>query len=175
MPTKRPHAVAVDGTPFTLVGDELRPGSNAPEFSVTSPRFERVTLGSSAGSVRVILSLPSLDTDVCDREAKEFAERAGNLPGVAFYAISVDLPGALNRWCVASSITNLSLGSDHIETSFGIAYGVLIEELRILARAVFVVSPGGKITYAEYVPDIGTLPDFDAAERAIRETLAPSS
>lgn len=172
MPAKRPNAVAVDGTPFTLVGHALSVGSIAPDFSITSPRYEKITLAQSAGKVRVVLSMPSLDSNVCDAEASEFAKRAHDLPDVEFIVVSVDLPGAQNRWCVSRSVTNLTLGSDHLDTSFGIAYGVPIDELRVLARAVFVVNPENEITYAEYVPDIGMLPDFDAVERAARTATA---
>lgn len=172
MPTERPDAFVIAGTSRTLVGDELRPGVPAPDFEVLSGDFRPITLASSAGRTRVLLSVPSIDTSVCDLEVKEFSRRAGEIPGVEILVISVDLPGAQKRWCLSNGVDNVSFGSDHRRVSFGSAYGVLVKDDRTLSRAAFVVSPADRITYAEYVPDIAEHPDFDAVIRAARDTAA---
>ncbi|MHC4925118.1 MAG: thiol peroxidase [Planctomycetota bacterium] len=170
MPVERPNAVRMDGNPFTLVGPEIRVGDPAPDFSVTGTNFQPITLQSGAGKTRVFLSVTSLDTSVCDVEAKEFSRRAAQLPDVQILVVSVDLPFAQMRWCGASGVTNLAVGSDHRELSFGEAYGVVVKELRQLSRAAFVVDGNGIITYVEYVPEIGDQPDFDAVMRAAAVT-----
>jgi thiol peroxidase len=172
MPSERPNAFTIAGNALTLVGPELRPGDTAPDFRLISPDFQPLTLASSAGRTRVLLSVPSIDTSVCDAEAREFSRRAGEIPGVEIVVASVDLPFAQKRWCLARGVDNVSLGSDHRDVSFGTAYGVLVKEARQLSRAAFVVSPADRITYAEYLSDIDDLPDYDRVIRAARGAAA---
>lgn len=175
MPTERPGAFVIAGNPVTLLGDELHPGDPAPDFEIVSGDFRPITLASSAGRTRIFLSLPSIDTSVCDLETREFSRRAGEVPGVEILAVSVDLPFAQRRWCLAEGVDNVSFGSDHRLVSFGTAYGVLGKETRMLSRAAFVVSPADRIAYAEYVPDIEDHPDFDEVIRVARDTAAAAA
>ena len=135
----RENAHAIDGHPVNLLGPEIRPGDAAPGFEVVGTDMRPWTFADTAGAVRLIMAFPSLDTGVCDTEAREFSRRAGELPGVHLLALSVDLPFAQSRWCGAAGVDNLKLGSDHRELSFGLAYGVVIQGSRQFSRAVFVV------------------------------------
>ena len=172
MPVERKNATLMKGNPVTLVGNEVRVGSKAPEFSVLDNDNKPVTLSSLGNKTRILLSVPSLDTSVCDLEAKEFSRRAKDLPNTAILVVSVDLPFAQKRWCGAAGVHNLVVASDHRDTSFGQAYGVLIKEMRWLARAAFVVNPAGEVTYAEYVPVLGEQPKYDAVVQAAKEAAA---
>lgn len=160
------------GNPVTLLGTELRPGDHAPEFSVLAGDMSTVTLASSRGTVRLISSLPSLDTEVCDLEARRFNEELSQLPGVTMLAVSVDLPFALKRWCAGAGIDTARAGSDHRDLSFGTAYGVVIKELRLLSRAVFVVNADDVVVWAEYVPELGDHPDYTGALAAVRSAVS---
>ncbi|MSR78007.1 MAG: thiol peroxidase, partial [Candidatus Omnitrophica bacterium] len=140
MSEERKSAVTFKGNPITLVGPEVKVGDKAPDFKVLANDLSEVTLANSKGKTRVISVVPSLDTPVCDLQTKRFNEEAGKFPkDVVVYTVSTDLPFAQKRWCGASSATNIQALSDHRETSFGTAYGVLIKELRLLSRAVFIV------------------------------------
>jgi thiol peroxidase len=172
MPLERKNVTSMKGNPLTLVGNDIRVGSRAPEFSVIDLETKPVTLASLGNKTRILLSVPSLDTSVCDTEAKEFSRRAKDLPNTAILVVSVDLPFAQKRWCGATGVQNLVLASDHREVSFGQAYGVLIKELRWLARAAFVVNPAGEVTYVEYLPDLGQQPNYDAIVQAAKESAA---
>jgi thiol peroxidase len=168
MPTERPGAVTLGGHPLTLLGPAIQPGDRAPEFTALGSGFQPVTLASSAGRTRVYLSAGSLDTPVCDLEAREFSRRAAALEGVDVVLVSMDLPFAQARWCGATGVENVSMASDHRDASFGLAWGVLVKESRLLSRAVFVVNPRDEVTYVEYVLDIDDQPDYDAAITAAR-------
>ena len=172
MPNERKDFLVFKGSPATLVGDEIRVGSRAPDFSVLDIERKPVTLATFAGKTKIFLSVPSMDTSVCDLEAREFSRRAKDLPSTAVLVVSVDLPFALKRWCNTADVHNLSFCSDHRDTSFGLAYGVLIKELRWLCRASFVVSPGDEVTYVEYLPDLGMQPTYDAIVQAAKEAAA---
>jgi len=146
----------------------LRVGDVAPDFKVVDNNM--VTTGWEAfkGKVVIIASVPSLDTAVCDTETRRFNKEAASLEGVTVLTISMDLPFAQARWCGAAGIDRVVTLSDHRDASFGTAYGVLIEEVRLLARAVFVVDASGVIRYAEIVPEVGREPDYNAALAAAR-------
>src|SRR5690606_20549350 len=134
------RTVTMRGNPRTLVGDEVKVGDQAPDFEVVNNDLQPVTLADYRGKVKVLLSVPSLDTGVCDQETRRFNEEAAGLgDDVVVLAISTDLPFAQKRWCAAAGVERVETLSDHRETSFGRAYGVLMDELRLLARAVFVV------------------------------------
>ncbi|GAA3126581.1 thiol peroxidase [Streptosporangium carneum] len=154
--------------PVTLLGEEVKAGRQAPPFTVLANDFTPVTLDSSAGTIRLISVVPSLETPVCDQQTRRFNEEAARLPGVTVLTVSVDLPFTQARWCGASGVAAVQTVSDHRDLSFGLAYGVAIKELRLLARAVFVVDADGEVGYAEYVPAVGRHPDYDAALHAVR-------
>ena len=156
------------GRPVTLLGNAVGVGDPAPDFTVLANDFSPLTLASSTGKVRVFSVVPSLDTEVCDRQTRRFNEEAAGLGGVTVLTISVDLPFAQQRWCGASGLPGVQTASDHRDLSFGLAYGVAVAELRVLARAVFVVDTADRVSYVEYVPEIGQSPNFEAAMEAVR-------
>ena len=161
----RSGAVTLKGNPVDLVGAELSVGDAAPDFSLQNQGLEEITLGSSAGKKRIIATVPSLDTGVCHKETKEFNDKAGSLDGVEVLVVSMDLPFGQKRWCGAEGVENVTTLSAHRCTEFGEQYGVLIKGgplSRCLTRAVFVVDGDGKITYAEYCPEITGEPNYDA-------------
>jgi thiol peroxidase len=160
--------VTFKGNPVTLVGTEVKAGDKAPEFTVLANDLSPVTLESSAGKVRILSVVPSLDTGVCDAQTRKFNEEASKLGNVEVITVSVDLPFAQKRWCAAAGLENVVTVSDHRELSFGEAYGVHIKELRLLARAVFVVDSQDMVTYAEYVPESTDHPNYDAAIEAAK-------
>lgn len=159
--------VTMRGNPVTLVGDEVKVGQKAPDFSVVGNDLSAVTLNDTSG-VRLFLSVPSLDTGVCDAEVRRFNEEAASLGNVKVYTISMDLPFAQSRWCGAAGIENVVTLSDHRDASFGENWGVLIKELRLLARAVFVVDSSNTVTYVEYVPEVSSHPDYEKALAAAK-------
>ncbi|MFA6316316.1 MAG: thiol peroxidase [Elusimicrobiota bacterium] len=158
---ERAKAVTLKGNPFTLVGPELKAGEPAPDFTVVDCDLKPVSLSAFKGGRTVILSAPSLDTPVCDAEARRFNKEASGLSGVNVALVSVDLPFAQKRFCAAAGIDKVTVLSDYKDRSFGAAYGVFIKELALLARAVFVVGADGKLTYVEYVKEVADQPDFD--------------
>ena len=167
---ERRGVVTFKGNPLTLIGPKITVGSKAPDFQVLGQDLSTVTLATSQGKTRLILSVTSLDTLVCDAETKRFNEEAAKLPVSAqVLAVSMDLPFAQKRWCGAAGVHRVQALSDHRDASFGRAYGALIKELRLLARAVFVVDGGGTVRYVEYVPEVTSHPDYDAALAAARQ------
>lgn len=169
MSEERKGAVTFKGNPITLVGPEIKTGTQAPDFKLLANDLSEVTLASSKGKTRVISVVPSLDTPVCDLQTKRFNEEASKFPkDVIVYAVSVDLPFAQKRWCGASSATNVQTLSDHRETSFGTNYGTLIKELRLLTRAIFIIGFDDKIQYVEYVKEVTQHPNYDAALNALK-------
>ncbi|TDQ39106.1 thiol peroxidase [Aureibacillus halotolerans] len=152
----------------TLAGNEVKPGDKAPDFKVLTTGLEERTLSDYKGTPLIISVVPSLDTGVCDAQTRKFNEAADTIPNVKVLTISVDLPFAQKRWCGANGIDSVETLSDHKDLSFGTAYGVHIEELRLLARSVFVIDANGTITYAEYVPEVTNHPDYEAALSAAR-------
>jgi thiol peroxidase len=165
---ERSGAVTFKGHPLTLIGPQLTVGAQAPNFQVLAQDLSPVTLESSTGKVRLISVVPSLDTPVCDAQTRRFNEEAAKLPNVEILTVSMDLPFAQKRWCGAAGVDRVKTASDHRDASFGRAYGTLIKELRLLTRAVFVVDAGGTVRYAEYVPEMTSHPNYDAALAAVR-------
>ncbi|SDH73729.1 thiol peroxidase [Alteribacillus bidgolensis] len=155
--------------PVTLLGEEVKPGDKAPDFKVLANDLSEVTLADTKGKVRLISVVPSVDTGVCDQQTRRFNEEAANLDGVEVITISVDLPFAQKRWCAAAGIDNLQVLSDHRDLSFGKNYGVAIEELRLLARSIFVIDSNDEVTYTEYVSEATNHPDYEAAVNAAKE------
>jgi thioredoxin-dependent peroxiredoxin len=162
--------VTMKGKPITLIGQAVKVGQKAPDFEVTANDLSPVKFSSFAGKVCIIASVPSLDTSVCDLETRKFNEKAAQLGSdVVVLTISMDLPFAQKRWCGAAGIKNVQTLSDYRDASFGNAYGVLIKDLRLLARAVFVVDKKGVVRYLQIVPEIATEPDYDAVLKAVKE------
>ncbi|WP_435873868.1 thiol peroxidase [Polycladomyces subterraneus] len=171
MSQERTGVVTFKGNPVTLIGPEIKVGDVAPNFKVLANDLSEVTLDDTKGSVRIISVVPSLDTGVCDAQTRRFNEEAAKLEGVHILTISVDLPFAQKRWCGAAGIDKVQTLSDHRDLSFGTAYGVVIKELRLLARAVFVIDQNDKVVYAEYVPEIAQHPNYEAAIGAAKKAL----
>ena len=161
--------VTFKGNPVTLVGNEVKVGDAAPNFTVLANDLSPVTLDDTKGFVRLISVVPSIDTGVCDAQTRRFNEEAGSIEGVKVLTISVDLPFAQKRWCAANGLENVVTLSDHRDVSFGQAYGVLIQELRLLARAVFVVDRNDRVTYVEYVSEATNHPNYEAAIEAAKQ------
>ncbi|MBX9973339.1 thiol peroxidase [Cytobacillus firmus] len=162
-------SITFKGNPVTLLGNEVKVGDKAPEFKVLANDLSEVTLADSKGQVRLISVVPSIDTGVCDAQTRRFNEEASKLDNVKILTVSVDLPFAQKRWCAAAGIENVQTVSDHRGLSFGEAYGVAIQELRLLARAVFVVDSNDTVTYAEYVSEATEHPNYEAAVEAAKQ------
>ncbi|CAH0141662.1 thiol peroxidase [Peribacillus simplex] len=161
-------SVTFKNNPITLVGQELKVGDKAPDFTVLANDLSPVTLSDSKGSVRIISVVPSVDTGVCDAQTRKFNEEAAKLNNVKVLTISNDLPFAQKRWCAASGLDNVQVLSDHRDLSFGEAYGVVMQELRLLARSVFVVNSSDEITYVEYVSEGTNHPNYEGAIEAAK-------
>ncbi len=170
--SERTGIITFKGNPFTLLGPEIKVGEKAPDFVVVDNGLAAVTLASSAGKIRVISAVPSLDTPVCDSETRRFNQEAAGLPGdVLVLTISLDLPFAQKRWCGAAGIDKVITLSDYRERSFGQNYGVLIKELLLLTRAVFVVDANDIICYIQIVPEVTNEPDYAAVISAVKQLL----
>ena len=168
------------GEQLTVVGSKLKPGDKAPDFALdhvdpTDSSASTVSLADSAGKVRLLNVINSLDTPVCHVETRRWENLRADLPGnVEIYTVSMDLPYAQARWQTAEGVKHRSLSS-HKSEQFGKDYGVLIKEWRLLQRAVFVIDPEGRVTHAEYVPDQMAEPDYDAAVTAAKETAGQAA
>jgi len=169
---ERAGAVTMKGNPLTLLGPEVREGRKAPDFTALATDLSPVSLASFRGKVVVLASVPSLDTSVCDLETRRFNQEASGLgPEVRILVVSMDLPFAQKRWCGAAGVENVKTLSDHRDAAFGLAYGVLIKELRLLARAVFVVDAEGVVRYTQLVRELATEPDYAAVLAAVRKVV----
>ena len=162
-------AIMFKGNPMTLLGNEVKVGDKAPDFKVLANDLSEVTLADTKGQVRLISVVPSIDTGVCDAQTRRFNEEAAKLDNVKILTVSVDLPFVQNRWCAAAGIENVQTVSDHRELSFGEAYGVAMKELRLLARAVFVIDSSDTVTYVEYVSEATNHPNYEAAVEAAKQ------
>jgi thioredoxin-dependent peroxiredoxin len=158
--------------PQTLVGPELKPGEQAPAFTLLKNARDTVSLHDFAGKPLLISVVPSLDTGVCSRQTKQFNEQAAQLSDQAsFVTVSADLPFAQARWCGAENVEAMQVLSDHREMSFAAAYGTYVPAFRIASRAVFVLDKDGVVRYAEYVPNAGQEPNYQQALAALHEAL----
>ncbi|MFP4058560.1 MAG: thiol peroxidase [Candidatus Brocadiia bacterium] len=166
---ERSGLVTLHGKPVTLVGQPLEVGDPVPDVELLDGDLEPVPLTSFRGKTLVLATVPSLDTDVCDREARTFNQRATELgEGVALVVASVDLPFAQSRWCGAAGVDRVHTLSDHRDVACGRACGVLIKELRLLARAIFVADADGTVRYAQLVPEVASEPDYEEAIAAVQ-------
>lgn len=172
MTQERTGAATFKGNPITLVGPELKAGDAAPDFVVSKNLLEDSSLSDYAGKIKLISVVPSLDTGVCDAQTRRFnSEAAGLGDEVVILTISTDLPFAQARWCGAAGIDRVITLSDHKETAFGQAYGVLIKEFRLDMRSIFVVDKNDKLAYVEYLGEMSEHPDYEAAIAAVKELL----
>jgi thiol peroxidase len=170
--TERTGIITMKGHPLTLVGQEVQVGAPAPDFEVLANDLTPFKLSSLTGKVAIICSVPSLDTPTCDIETRWFNEEAAKLgPDVAILTVSMDLPFAQRRWCGAAGVDRVTTCSDHRDASFGQAYGVLIKELRLLARAVFVVDKSGVVRAAQIVPELANEPNYDEVLKVVGQLL----
>ncbi|MCD6395139.1 MAG: thiol peroxidase [Planctomycetes bacterium] len=168
----RTGVVTMKGNVLTLQGNDIEAGDKAPDFEVLDNDLSTVKLSDYTGKVVIISSLPSLDTPVCDIQTRKFNEEAAKLSTDAVVlTISMDLPFAQKRWCGAAGVDNVRTLSDHRDASFATAFGVLITELRLLARAVFVVDKAGTVHYVQIVDELTNEPDYEAAIDAARALL----
>jgi thiol peroxidase len=171
-PEERHGLVTFKGGPMTLLGPEVKVGDRAPDFKVADNGLQPATLDSFRGKIKIISSVPSLDTPVCDMETRRFNEEAGKMPdNVVVLTVSMDLPFAQKRWCAAAGVDRVKTLSDYQGRSFGLAYGVLIKELQLLARTVFIVDDQDIIRYIERVPEITREPDYDRVLSAVKALL----
>jgi thiol peroxidase len=169
---ERTDIITMKGNPLTLIGKELKVGDSAPDVEVLDNNLSPVKLSSFRGKICVISSVPSLDTPVCDMETRRFNQEAGKLSAdIQILTISMDLPFAQKRWCGAAGVDKLATLSDHRNASFGTEYGVLIKELRLLARCVFIVDREGIIQYIQMVKEVSEEPDYDAILNAVNNLV----
>ena len=167
--SERTDVITFQGGGLTLVGDEAKVGQTAPDFTVLGNDLSPVSLSSYAGKVVVISAVPSLDTPVCDTQTRRFNEEAAKLgDDVVILTISMDLPFAQARWCGAAGIENVVTLSDHKDADFAEKFGLMIKELRLLARAVFVVGKDSAVSYAQIVPEVTDEPDYEAALQTVK-------
>ena len=168
--TEHPGAITMKGNPLTLVGNLPEIGQAAPDFEVLDNNLTPVTLSSFKGKICVIASVPSLDTPVCDIETRRFNTEAAKLsPNVVILTISMDLPFAQKRWCGAAGVDKVITLSDHRNAEFGNAFGTVIKELRLLARAVFVIDKNGIVRLVQLVKEVTQEPDYAAVLAAVKQ------
>lgn len=172
MATERQGAVTLKGNPLTLLGAEIKVGDKAPDFTTLAALGSPVTLADLGDNIKVFNVVLSLDTPICDAQTRRFNEEAASLPdNVKILTVSMDLPFAAKRFCEAAGIENIKTVSDYKDASFGEAFGVLIKEHRLLARAIFVVDKDNTVKYVEYVPEVAEHPNYDDALSAIKGLL----
>ncbi|MBQ8999190.1 MAG: thiol peroxidase [Clostridium sp.] len=159
--------VTFQGNPLTLEGTQVKVGDTAPDFTVVNNDLNPLKLSDTKGK-RVFLTVPSLDTPVCDTEVRRFNQEASKLGNVTIYTISMDLPFAQARWCGGANIDKVITASDYKDREFGKNYGVYINELGLLSRAVFVVDENNKVTYVEYLNEITDEPNYDKALESLK-------
>jgi thiol peroxidase len=169
---ERKGVVTFAGNPLTLAGNEIKVGDKAPDFTVLDKTMKETKLSDFAGKVKIISVTPSLDTPVCDLQARTFNEEAQSLSDkVVIINVSMDLPFAIARFCSAAGIEKLATLSDHRDASFGNAYGVLIKELRLLSRSIFVIDAANVVRYVEIVPEITNEPNYGKAIEAAKSLV----
>ncbi len=169
---ERLNGVKFKNQSLTLLGPELKPGDNAPNFVAAASDLSAKTLKDFIGPALLVLSVPSLDTPVCDQETHRFNDESSKFGDKArVLTISMDLPFAQARWCGATGADRVVLLSDYKEHSFGLNYGVYIKEIGLLSRAVFLIDQKGIIRYVEYVPEVGAHPQYDQALAAVESII----
>ena len=166
---KRTGVVTFAGNPIALLGKEVKVGDKAPAFTLLDNGLGEKTSADYAGKVKVISVVPSLDTGVCDAQTRWFNQNVSKLgDNVVVLTVSVDLPFAQKRWCGAAGIDQVETLSDHRDLSFGENYGFILEGLRLLSRGIVVIDKDDVVRYVEYVPEVTSAVNFDAAEAATK-------
>ncbi len=163
--------VTFAGNPVTILGNEIKVGDKAPDFTVINEKLESVKLSDFDGKVKVLVVYPSIDTGVCAAQNRRFNVEANELKDVVVLSISVDLPFAQSRFCGAEGLDNIITLSDHKDLDFGEKYGFVIEELRLLTRGTVIIDKDNSVNYVEYLPEITNEPDYDAALKAVKGLL----
>jgi len=164
--------ITFKGNPLTLIGNQVEVGKAAPDFVAIDTNLSPVKFSSHVGKVCIISSVVSLDTPVCDTQTRKFNEEASRLgPNVVILTLSMDLPFAQKRWCGAAGVDRLQTLSDHRDAAFGTSYGVLIKELRLLARAIFLVDRKGVLQYKELVKEVTNEPDYGAVLTGLKKLV----
>lgn len=173
MTTIRDNVFKIGDNFVTLLGDEVKVGDAAPEFTSVIAGWAKVNpLQDDKGKVIILSAVPSLDTDTCDRETRRFNEEASKLGNdIVIYTISCDFPMAQKRWCGAAGVERVKVVSDVLDAEFGIKYGILIKERRYLRRSVFIVNREGKLTYVNYLPALGEEPNYDEVIAEAKKAL----
>jgi thioredoxin-dependent peroxiredoxin len=173
MPTVRNDFFKLGDSFATILGDDVKVGQAAPEFTSVVPGWKPVNpLQDSRGKVVILSAVPSLDTEVCDRETRRFNEEAAKLSDdILIYTISTDFPMAQKRWCGAAGVDKVKVVSDVLEAEFGLKYGLLIKQRRFFRRAVFIVDRDGKLTYVNYLPTLGQEPDYNEVIAEAKKAL----
>jgi thioredoxin-dependent peroxiredoxin len=172
MSVERHGAFTVKGQPHTLVGPELKAGDRAPDFRVVDSAFNTVDLAATGNRWRFFSVIPSVDTGICSEQTKRWSDESSKLEDrVAFYSFSRDLPFATKRFSADSGADKITTLHDHIDGNFGKSYGVYVKEKGFLSRALFIVDPQGVIRYTQYVPEMATHPDYDAAIAALKSLV----
>ncbi|MCZ2126857.1 MAG: thiol peroxidase [Anaerolineales bacterium] len=174
MTTERKDVIKLGENFATLLGDDVQVGQTAPQFTSAAANWSAVNpLEESKGKVIVFSAVPSLDTEVCDRETRRFNVEAANLgEDIVIYTISTDFPMAQKRWCGAAGVDKVKVVSDVLDAEFGLKYGLLIKERRFLRRAVFIVGRDGVLTYVNYLPALGVEPNYDEVIAEAKKALA---
>lgn len=168
---KRTNVIKFAGNAMTLIGTEIKIGDIAPDFTALSPDLSPLSLSSTKGQVRVISVVPSIDTPVCDMQTRWFNEEAAKIEGLTVLSISVDLPFAIKKYCATKGIENIKTLSDHKDLDFGLKYGFVIEELRLLARGTVVIDRDDIVRHVEYVSNVSDHPNYDTAMTVVKEYL----
>ncbi len=165
---ERAGVVTMKGRPLTLIGPDIKVGEKAPDFTVLDEELREVRFDDFTGKTKIVSVTPSLDTPVCDLQLRRFNREAASLPqDVVVLNMSMDLPFAIARFCTTAEIDRAKALSDHRDASFGAAYGVLIKELRLLARSIFIIDKNNIIRYKEIVPEQSNHPDYERALKAL--------
>lgn len=169
---ERSGIITFKGNPMTLVGPALNVGDKAPDFTAVDTGLAPVSLADFSGKIKIISAVPSLDTPVCDTETRRFNQEAAALPdNTVLLTVSMDLPFAQKRWCGAAGIERVKTISDYRHRAFGLAYGVLIKELMLLSRVIFVIDSTDTIRYIQIVPEVTSEPDYAAVLAAAKALL----
>lgn len=165
---EHPDVVTFKRKPVTLVGQQIKVGQRAPDFKLVDSSMKEVSLSKSRGKVRLLSVVYSLETPICDVQTRTFEKEAGKYPNVVVYSISMDLPFTQERYKHEHDIHNIGILSDYRDASFGNAYGLLIKDSRLLARAVFIIDADDIVRYVEYVPEVTQAPDYQKAIKALK-------
>jgi len=168
---KKDLNVTFAGNPVTILGKDVKIGDKAPDFTVLNSGLAPVKLSDYNGKVKIIAVYPSIDTGVCAAQNRKFNQEANSLKDAVVLSISCDLPFAQSRFCAAEGLDNIITLSDHKDLDFGEKYGFVIEEFRLLTRGTVIIDKDNTIKYIEYVPEITTEPDYEAALKVVKELI----